>query len=243
MPYGRSRPHSQHWGSSWWRISSGSLSASPRYQSILSMCEPAWNRKQSWVGQHGKYCPCRQRKQGWGKHPLSWWSCGHIGMVHQWVYRMSVRMEPHIALRNLRKQGYVQRSPLWKGQRVETLVIERHRPPYNRQKNSTIIKLGRESMRQKICGQEGGGLLEQPSTQPRPQWISGRGWWMYWKGGDNCQAFEWQIHMQNLLASCAHNSCPLMVVYHAEQMGGGSGERGLAWAHEMRMRMGRTYLE
>jgi len=32
------------------------------------------------------------------------------------------------------------------------LVVERHRPPYDRQNDSTIIKLGRESMRQEICG-------------------------------------------------------------------------------------------
>jgi len=46
-------------------------------------------------------------------------------------------------------------STLKRSEGVGTLVVERHRPLYDRQKNSTIIKLGRESMRQEICGVRG----------------------------------------------------------------------------------------
>jgi len=43
-------------------------------------------------------------------------------------------------------------STLERSEGVGTLVVERHRPPYNRQKDSTIIELRRESMRWEICG-------------------------------------------------------------------------------------------
>jgi len=64
-------------------------------------------------------------------------------------------------------------STLERSEGVEMLVVEEHRPPYDRQKDLTIIELGRESMRR-----GGGELLEQPSTQPQPQWIDRRGHWM-----------------------------------------------------------------
>jgi len=43
-------------------------------------------------------------------------------------------------------------STLERSEEVETLVVERHRPPYVRQNDLTIIKLGRESTRWEICG-------------------------------------------------------------------------------------------
>jgi len=46
-------------------------------------------------------------------------------------------------------------STLERSEGVGTLVVERHRPPYNRQKDSTIIELGRESMRWEICRARG----------------------------------------------------------------------------------------
>jgi len=46
-------------------------------------------------------------------------------------------------------------STLERSEGVGTLVVERHRPPYDRRKDLTIIELGRESMRQKICGARG----------------------------------------------------------------------------------------
>jgi len=43
-------------------------------------------------------------------------------------------------------------STLERSERVGMLVVERHRPPYDKQNDSTIIKLGRELMRWEICG-------------------------------------------------------------------------------------------
>jgi len=47
-------------------------------------------------------------------------------------------------------------STLERSEGVKILMVERHRPLYNRQKDSTIIELGRESMRQEICEARGG---------------------------------------------------------------------------------------
>ena len=56
-----------------------------------------------------------------------------------------------------------------------TLVVERHRPPYNRWKDSTIIKLGRESMRWEICGVRGRRAIEAAfdSTTTTIDWQEG----------------------------------------------------------------------
>jgi len=43
-------------------------------------------------------------------------------------------------------------STLERSEGVGMLVVERHRPPYNRRKDSTIIEPERELMRQEICG-------------------------------------------------------------------------------------------
>jgi len=48
-------------------------------------------------------------------------------------------------------------STLKRSEGVETLVVERHRPLYDRQNDSTIIELGRELMRWEICGVRGRG--------------------------------------------------------------------------------------
>ena len=45
-------------------------------------------------------------------------------------------------------------STLERSDGVETLLVERHRPP-DRWKDSTISELGRELMRQEICGARG----------------------------------------------------------------------------------------
>jgi len=46
-------------------------------------------------------------------------------------------------------------STLKRSEGVEMLVVKRHRPSYDRGKDSTIIKFRRESMRWEICGVRG----------------------------------------------------------------------------------------
>ena len=46
-------------------------------------------------------------------------------------------------------------STLERSEGVGMLVVEKHRPPYDRRKDSTIIELGRELMRWEICGARG----------------------------------------------------------------------------------------
>jgi len=70
-----------------------------------------------------------------------------------------------ISLQNEHKDGTLHRteeplgtmvcmkvSTLKRSEGVEMLVVERHKPPYDRQNDSTIIELGNESMWQEICG-------------------------------------------------------------------------------------------
>jgi len=64
-------------------------------------------------------------------------------------------------------------STLERSEGVETLVVERHRPLYDRWKDSTIIELGRESMRQEICGARGRratGAAFDSTTTTMDQW-------------------------------------------------------------------------
>jgi len=73
-----------------------------------------------------------------------------------------------MSLQNERKDGTLHRTEEPLGMRVHTkvsilersegggtLVVERQRPPYDRRKDSTIIKLGRVLMRQEVCGMRG----------------------------------------------------------------------------------------
>jgi len=46
-------------------------------------------------------------------------------------------------------------STLERSEGVGMLMVERQRPPYDRQNDPTIIELGRESMRWEICGARG----------------------------------------------------------------------------------------
>jgi len=59
-------------------------------------------------------------------------------------------------------------STLERSEEVGMLVVERHRPLYNRQKDSTIIEIRRESMRWGICRARGrratGAALNSTTT-------------------------------------------------------------------------------
>jgi len=58
----------------------------------------------------------------------------------------------HCTEEPLRTRVHTKVSTLERSEGVGMLVVERHRPPYDRQKDSTIIKLGKKLMRQEICG-------------------------------------------------------------------------------------------
>jgi len=61
----------------------------------------------------------------------------------------------HRTEKSSRTMVHMKVSTLERSEGVGTLVVERHRPLYDRRNNSTIIELGRESMRQEICGVRG----------------------------------------------------------------------------------------
>jgi len=61
----------------------------------------------------------------------------------------------YIAIQVVDKKKKKKVFTLERSEGVETLVVERHRPPYDGQKDSTIIELERELIRQEICGARG----------------------------------------------------------------------------------------
>ena len=89
---------------------------------------------------------------------------------------------------------------------VGMLVVERHRPPYNRWNDSTIIELGRESTRQEICGARGNRATRAAFNSTTTTMDRREGPLDVLKGWQWPPAFEQQVHVQNSLASHAHDS-------------------------------------